>query len=123
MSDMNDLKLFQKAEKARQNEKQFDDEKPISRALWQEYQKLLNKKGMRKIDGINTGSAKRDIIDGINCLNCSDETMNLYLSVVETAYPATAKAIKNNGNYLIHYHNRYYVYNIAHTLLKSLFNH
>lgn len=116
------LKKFVEAEYARRNEKQFDGEKLKSRELWQEYQKLLDGKSMKKIDGINTGSAKKDIISGINCLNCSDETMNLYLDVVEDAYPGIAKVIRDNGNYLLHYHNRYYVYTIAHTLLKSLFD-
>lgn len=81
-----------------------------SRELYLEYQSCLKSKGMRRIDGINTNSTKRELQSAIDCLKASDEEMLLKLEKFSGKFPGTANVIKNNGNFLTHPFNRYYVY-------------
>lgn len=111
------------AYKAMKRESDYSKLKQMkSRDIWQLYKKCLDKKGLYKIDGINTNSNKNDIIGGISCLACSDITMGFYLDVMMIAYPAMAAVIKANGDFLTHPHNRYYVYNVARSILKAFNN-
>lgn len=87
--------------------------KKTARELWQEYKTLLEEKGLCKLDGITTNSTKSEIQNGIDCLKCSDETLNDYLTVIKLALPNTYEAIKNNGDFKTHSFNRLYVYNTA----------
>ena len=87
--------------------------KKTARELWQEYNSLLEEKGMFRLNGITTNSTKSEIQNGIDCLKCSDETLDDYLTVIKLALPNIYETIKNNGDFKIHYFNRFYVYNTA----------
>jgi hypothetical protein len=84
--------------------------------LLKEYHQLLKEKQMELIDGINSNSNKADIENAIDCLKCSDEKMSEYLTVIKLAYPNTYSKIIAS-DYLVHYHNRYFVYSTARMLL------
>jgi hypothetical protein len=79
----------------------------------------LKKKGMSVITDINANSNKATLESAIRCLETSDEEMNDYLTVFKLAYPNSYNAIINNGNWLLHQFNRYYVYTSAKSLLKT----
>lgn len=79
---------------------------------------LLKEKGMYKIEHSLGGSIgwndnKATIEDAIKCLEASDEEMQDYLTVVKLKYPNTYKKIVENGDWLTHSHNRYYVWSTA----------
>ena len=63
--------------------------KMTAREMYQEYKRLLEEKGMYKLDGIDTNSNKPMLQNGIDCLNCTDEMLNDYLVVLKLAYPNT----------------------------------
>lgn len=92
--------------------------KKTARELWQDYKMLLDKKGIFKLDGINTGSTKATIQNAIDCLKCSDETLDDYLTVVKLTLPNTYQTIVNVGNWKLHPFNRLYVYNTAKMYIK-----
>lgn len=82
--------------------------------LLQRYDIALKNAGMTRIDGIGPNSRKQDIQNAIACLETSPETMNDYLTVIKLTYPSTYKTITEGGrDWLHHYHNRYFVFNIA----------
>lgn len=91
--------------------------KKTVRELWQEYKALLEEKGLTKLTSlctsISANSTKAEIQNGIDCLKCSDETLDDYLTVIKLALPNIYETIKNNGDFKIHYFNRFYVYNTA----------
>lgn len=87
--------------------------------LFRRYETLLNDLGMHRIDGINWNSRKRDIENAIDCLQCPDETLNDYITIIKLKYPNTYKTIVNNGNWKTHYFNRYYVFNTAKMILRG----
>lgn len=82
---------------------------------------LLKEKGMTQIETfsgkINYNCNKSTIEDAIKCLEATDEEMSDYLTVVKLKYPGIYKTVVNNGNWLLHSHNRYYVYTTAKMIL------
>ena len=87
--------------------------------MYQEYLRLLDKKEMSKIDGVNANSNKRTIQNAIDCLNCTDEQMDEYLEVVKTEYPAIYETIKSCKNYKANSFKRIWVYNNARMILRG----
>ena len=86
--------------------------------LLNEYRTLCNKKGLfSELDGINGNSRKDDIENAIDCLKCSDEKLDEYLTIIKLKFPNTYNTIVNNGNYKTHRFNRLYVYNTARMIL------
>lgn len=85
-------------------------------------EELLEEKGMSKIDGgngkIGWNDTKATIQNAIDCLTATDEEMSDYLTVFKMKYPNCYKAIMENGNWLTHYFNRYYVYSTARMILS-----
>ena len=90
-----------------------------SREMYQEYLRLLDEKGLSKLDGIGAGSNKRTLQNGIDCLNCTDEQMDEYLEVVKTEYPAIYETIKSCKNYKTNAFKRIWVYNNARMILRG----
>ena len=84
---------------------------------------LLSEKGMNKIETfsgkIGQTSNKAEIENVIKCLEATDEEMIDYLTVVKLKYPNTYAAIMQAGNWLLHSHNRYYVYETAKIILSD----
>lgn len=82
---------------------------------------LLAEKKMHKIETfsgkIGWNNNKATIADAIKCLEATDEEMNDYLTVFKLKYPSSYNVIINNGNWLTHSHNRYYVYCSAKSIL------
>jgi hypothetical protein len=85
--------------------------------MLRELDALLEKKGMAKIDCGNGKVAVNDnkntIQEAIDCLSASDEEMQDYLTVFKLKYPNSYKRIVENGNWLLHSFNRFYVYSTA----------
>lgn len=96
--------------------------KKTARELWQEYKALLAEKGITKLTSLYTSisasSTKAEIQNGIDCLKCSDETLNDYLTVIKLALPNIYETIKNNGDFKTHSFNRLFVYNTARQYIK-----
>lgn len=91
--------------------------------LMKRLEELLAEKKMPKIEmmlggKIDWNCKKSTIEDAIKCLEATDEEMNDYLTVVKLKHPNTYKTIINNGNWLLHSHNRYYVWTTARTALS-----
>lgn len=85
-------------------------------------EELLTQKGMRKIElpgggKIDWNCKKSTIENAISCLEATDEEMNDYLTVFKLKYPNSYNVVVNNGDWLTHSHNRYYVYNSAKMIL------
>lgn len=70
------------------------------------------------IDGIYQNSRKDEIQNAIDCLECPDDMLDDYMTVLKIKYPNTYKTIAENGNYKHHSHNRLYVYNTARLILS-----
>jgi predicted DNA-binding protein (UPF0278 family) len=70
------------------------------------------------IEGIYYNSRKDEIQNAIDCLECPDETLDEYMTVIKLKYPNTYRAIANNGDYKIHSYNRLHVYNTARLILS-----
>lgn len=92
------------------------------RELLKKLQELLDSKGMPKIElmlggRIDENCNKSTIEDAIRCLEATDEEMNEYLTVFKLKYPNSYNTIVNNGNWLTHSHNRYYVWKSARMIL------
>lgn len=89
--------------------------------LIKKLEELLEEKKMPKIETfsgkIDWNCKKSTIEDAIKCLETSDEKMNDYLTVFKLKYPNSYNSIINNGNWLTHSHNRYYVYCSAKMIL------
>lgn len=89
--------------------------------LMNRLEELLAEKKIYKIETfsgtIGWNDNKATIEDAINCLESTDEEMNDYLTVVKLKYPNIYKTIVNNGNWLVHSHNRYAVYTMAKSAL------
>lgn len=89
--------------------------------LMKRLEELLKEKGMYKIesfgDAIGWNYNKATISDAIKCLEATDEEMNDYLTVVKLKYPNIYKTVVNNGNWLVHSHNRYAVWGMAKSVL------
>lgn len=83
------------------------------------YNELLLEKGLRRIDGIGPSSNKSEIQNAIACLECSDEMLDKYLTVIELRYPNMHRAISRNGDFKKHFFNRLYVFNTARQLLAD----
>lgn len=85
----------------------------------------LDKKGMFAIDGgngsIGANDNKRTIQNAIDCLQTPDEKMIEYLTVIKLAYPNIHRTITENGrNWLIHRHNRLWIYNNARMIIGGI---
>ena len=80
--------------------------------MLKELQAELDKAKMYRLDGINANCSKPEIQNAIDCLRCSDETMNDYLTVVKLKYPNIYRTV-TQSNYLKHSYNRLWVYNAA----------
>lgn len=89
--------------------------------LMDKLEALLAEKKMCKIETfsgkIGWNNNKATIEGAIKCLEATDEEMNDYLTVVKLKYPNIYKTVVNNGNWLVHSHNRYAVYTMAKTAL------
>ena len=90
-----------------------------AREMYQEYLRLLDEKGLSMLDGINAGSNKRTLQNGIDCLNSTDEQMDEYLEVIKTEYPAIYETIKGCKNYKTNPFKRIWVYNNARMILRG----
>jgi 4-diphosphocytidyl-2C-methyl-D-erythritol kinase len=84
----------------------------IKRELLKKLEISLQSKGIYSIDEIGTNSNKSEIENAINCLNCTDETMNDYLAVIKLKYPNIYNTVTQT-NYLTHRYNRLWIYNTA----------
>ena len=84
---------------------------------------LLIEKGMNKIETfsgkIGPNDNKATIESAIKCIEATDEEMNDYLTIVKLKYPSTYAVIMQAGNWLIHSHNRYYVYSTARQIIAN----
>lgn len=69
------------------------------------------------IDGIYDNSKKDQIQNAIDCLECPDELLEKYLTVVSLKYENIGRTIANNGDFKHHQYNRLYVYNTARQIL------
>lgn len=91
------------------------------RELLNKLDELLSAKGMYRIDNgngkVNGNCNKDEIESAIQCLKATDEEMKDYLTVIKLKLPNTYKTIVNNGDWLTHYHNRYYVWTTARRIL------
>lgn len=58
----------------------------------------VDEKGIFRLDGITANSNKQELENAIACLECSDETLDKYLTVIELKYPNTYRTITNNGD-------------------------
>lgn len=89
--------------------------------LMNKLEALLAEKKMYKIETfsgkIGWNSNKSTIEGAIKCLEATDEEMNDYLTVFKLKYPNSYISITNNGIWLTHSHNRYYVYTSAKSIL------
>lgn len=88
------------------------------RELLKRFDDLQNEKKVR-IEGIYSNSRKSEIENAINCLECSDETLEKYLIIVSMKYENIGRVIANNGDFKKHAFNRMYVYNTARQILKG----
>lgn len=79
--------------------------------LFKELEIALKTKGMYSIDGL-VNANKSEIENAINCLKCTDETMNDYLTVIKLKYPNIHSTVTQT-NYLTHRYNRLWIYNTA----------
>ena len=85
--------------------------------LMKEFERLEDEKRIH-IDGIYWNSKKSTIENAIECLNCPDELLDKYLTVVSLKYPNTGNVIANNGDFKRHGFNRIYVFNMAKLILS-----
>ncbi len=85
--------------------------------LMKEFRSLCETKRCQ-IEGIYSNSRKDEIQNAIDCLNCSDKTLDDYLTVVTLKYPNTGHTIANNGDFKRHSYNRLHVYNTARLILS-----
>jgi hypothetical protein len=79
--------------------------------LLKEYRALCDVKRVT-LDGVYSNSNKSDIQNAIDCLSCSDELMDKYMTVIELKYPNMHRAI-SKSNFKRHSYNRLFVYNTA----------
>lgn len=86
--------------------------------LMKKYIELLAEKKIRSLDGVSANSNKDTILNAIKCLECTDEEMNDYLTVVKLKYPNIHRTIAGNGDFKRHPHNRLYVFNTARIALQ-----
>ena len=84
--------------------------------LMKRFEELENEKGCH-IDGIYYNSRKDSIQNAIDCLECPDDLLDKYLTVVSLKYENIGRTIANNGDFKHHSHNRLYVYNTARSIL------
>lgn len=89
--------------------------------LMKKLEELLAEKKMCKIETfsgkIGRNDNKATIEDAIKCLEATDKEMNDYLTVFKLKHSNSYNTIVNNGNWLAHPHNRYYVYCTAKQIL------
>lgn len=86
--------------------------------LMKRLEELLAEKEMHKIGhplggAFGWNSNKATLEDAVKCLEATDEEMNDYLIVIKLKYPNIYNVVVNNGNWLTHSYNRYYVYSTA----------
>ena len=89
------------------------------RDLIERLEKLLEEKGMYRIDGVNPNSNKASIQAAIKCLELTDEELDEYMTVFKLKFPGSYNAIISKGNWKIHPHNRIYVYQTAKMILNN----
>ena len=90
--------------------------------LMKRLEEPLEEKKMPKIELMMGGKVDRNcnkptIEDAIKRLEDSDEETNGHLTVVKLKCPNIYKTVVNNGNWLVHSHNRYAIYTMAKTAL------
>lgn len=86
--------------------------------MLKELQLELDKSKMCKLDGINSNCGKAEIQNAIDCMRCSDEEMNDYLTVVKLKYPNIYRTV-TQSEYLNHTYNRLFVYNTARQVIAE----
>lgn len=91
--------------------------------LMKRLEETLAEKKMPKIELMLGGKvgwncSKATIEDAIKCLEATDEEMNDYLTVFRLKYPNSYNTIINNGDWMTHSYNRYYVYSSAKAILS-----
>jgi len=84
--------------------------------LLKEYEGLLEMLGMSWLGGIYANSRKEEIQHAIDCLKCTDETLEDYLVIVKHKYSNIYNQIIKS-DFRHHSHNRLYVYDIARRVL------
>lgn len=105
----------------KQKQAKQEDMDMTKKDLMNKLEALLAEKKMYKIETfsgkIGWNNNKATIENAIKCLEATDEEMNDYLTVFKLKYPNSYISITNNGNWLTHSHNRYYVYTSAKSIL------
>lgn len=86
--------------------------------LIKKFEQLENEKRVH-IEGIYWNSKKSMIENAIECLECPDDLLDKYLTVVILKYPNTGRVIAENGDFKHHSHNRLYVFNTAKMILAN----
>lgn len=71
------------------------------------------------IENIGMNCSKSHIQSAIDCLECPDDRLDQYLEAIETIYPNIHAAIKDNGDYKTHSHNRFYVWGTGRSILRE----
>lgn len=77
----------------------------------------LKQEMMMNVEGIYWNSRKDKIQNAIDCLECSEEMMNKYFTVVSLKYKNIGKEIEKLGDWQHHQYFRLYVYNTAKQIL------
>jgi hypothetical protein len=72
------------------------------------------------LEGIHENSTKEKIQNGIDCLNCPDDVLDDYLTVIKVKYPSIYRQIIMARDFKHHSHNRLYVYNTVNRLLSMV---
>lgn len=77
----------------------------------------LKQEMMMDVEGIGWNSRKDQIQNAIDCLECSEEMMDKYFTVVSLKYANIGKEIEKLGDWKHHQYFRLYVYNHAKMIL------
>lgn len=86
--------------------------------LMKKFETLEDEKRIH-IEGINWNVQKSTIANAVECLECPDELLDKYLTVVTLKYPNIGRVIAENGDFKRHAHNRLYVFNTARQILAD----
>ena len=86
--------------------------------MLKELQSELDKAKMYRLDGINSNCSNGEIQNALDCMRCSDEVMNDYLTVVKLKYPNIYRTV-TQSEYLKHTYNRLFVYNTARQIIAE----
>jgi len=82
--------------------------------LIMKYEGLLEKQGLACLHGISRTSNKTDLINAIECLECTDEEMDAHMAIVQLKYANIHRVImENSTNFKRHHSNRIFVFDTA----------